>query len=126
MLVVLQDVLHEETLSAQVAHEAAQGAVEPFVELQVVLVVKLLTAQVAGELGADFVLELEVVATPASDREGFCAEQALEGTVLTKQGARVKVSLLRGGGFFAHFTVDLFSTILFPPFISSFTLLSWA
>ena len=78
--VVGQQVLHEETLAAQVANEAPLVAVKLHVKLQVVFVVEELLADVAFQGGADFVFELEVIATSSCNAEGFWAQRTLERT----------------------------------------------
>ena len=84
---------HEKPFAAQVAHKVPCLAVEPFVQLEVVLVVKLFLALVTREAGPDLVLELEVVATPPRHGEGLEAQGALVLAVLVVD-ERVDLTLL--------------------------------
>ncbi len=69
-----EQVLQQETLPAQVAHVVPHVAVKLHVQLQVVVVVEEFLALITLERSADFVLELEVVATAARHREAFLAQ----------------------------------------------------
>lgn len=75
MFVILQHILHEKPFATQITHKIPRRAVKAFVQLQIVFIVEHFVALITSKFGANFVLELEMIAASARDRKRFFTQQ---------------------------------------------------
>lgn len=82
VLVSLKNGFNQKSFPAYITNKGSLGAVESFVELQIIFVVKLFLALITRELCPDLVLELEMVAASPRNGERFLAQQTTVDPVL--------------------------------------------